>query len=387
VLAADRAEAEGLKVGEPSSELRAGLQKFLPAHCAFKNPIDLTVEGTETGYYATLSAVLTEYDAALALNVAPPYLDSVPLARGICAAASASGKPVVANFMAGPVVAEGIAYLKDSGIPNFATGERAMSVLARMAEYTEYLEAVGKRPSRAPVAVATSCLPGSLLEPEAMAWLRQNGIQVPEYRWAADAGAALRGCNEIGYPIAMKIVSPDILHKSERGGVRLNIGDDRAAEAAFAGLSAAASGAAFCGVVIYPMVLGGLEVIVGLARDPQFGPVVLFGTGGIYTEVLHDVALRVAPLSRQQAGVMMRSIRSFSILEGLRGQAPRDLDALADLLVRVSELPFLYPDLAELDLNPVFLLPQGAVVGDVRVIRGGPKQNQMSEPASLAQRE
>ena len=396
VLAADRAEGEGLKVGEPSVELRTGLQKFLPAHCAFKNPIDLTVEGTETGYRETLSAVLTEYDAALALNVAPPYLDSVPLARGICAAARASGKPVVANFMAGPVVADGIAFLKDRDIPNFATGERAMAVLARMAEYSEFLKAAeasaAERPSGEPKAWpsdagrVTSCLPASLLEPEAMAWLRQNGIQVPEYRWAADAEAAVRGCHEIGYPVAMKIVSPDILHKSERGGVRLNIGDDRAAEAAFAALSAAAAGAAFCGVVIYPMVHGALEVIVGLSRDPQFGPVVLLGTGGIYTEVLRDVALRIAPLDRKQAGAMLRSIRSFPILEGIRGQAPRDLDALTDLLVSVSELPFLYPDLAELDLNPVFLLPGGAVVGDVRVIRG-PERNQMPEPASLAQRE
>ncbi len=397
VLAADRAEAEGLQVAEPSAELRAALQGSLPAHCAFRNPIDLTVEGTETGYRETLTAVLTEYDAALALNVAPPYLDSVPLARGICAAALASGKPVVANFMAGPVVAAGIGCLKASGIPNFATGERAMAVLARMAEYAEYLgsieagagECASREPEAAPDIVdgrGRTGLPASLLEPEAMAWLRQNGILVPEFRWAAEAAEAVRACNEIGYPVAMKVVSPQILHKSEHGGVRLNIGDDRAAEAAFGALSAVAAGATFCGVVIYPMVRGGLEVIVGLTRDPQFGPVVLFGIGGIYTEVLHDVALRVAPLDRPRAEAMVRSIRSFPILQGIRGQAARDLDALAQLLVKVSELPFRDRDLAELDLNPVFLLPVGAVVGDVRVIRSA-EPNQIPLPASLAQRE
>jgi acetate---CoA ligase (ADP-forming) len=371
VLAADRAEDVGLQVAEPSPELRAHLQGFLPAHCAFKNPIDLTVEGTETGYRRTLDAVLGEYDAALALNVAPPYLDSLPLARGIIAAADASGKPVAANFMSGHVVAEAVAYLKGHGIPNFASGERAMGVLARMAEYEEWLQAEGSaaRSQGGLGGHKTWSLPTSLLEPEAMAWLRKNGIPTPEFRWASDTATAAQCSREIGYPVVMKVVAPDILHKSERGGVRLNIGDDAAAEAAFAALRGAAAGADFRGVVIYPMVRGAQEVLVGLSRDPQFGPVIVFGAGGIYTEVLRDIAVRVAPLDCDRAMAMIRSIRAYSILAGARGQAPGDLAALADLLVRVSELPFKYPEIAELDLNPVFVAPDGAFPGDVRVIR------------------
>ena len=140
VLAADRAEEVGLEVAEPSPAVKEKLAEFLPAHCALKNPIDLTVEGTEEGYRRTLLAVLQEYDAALALNIATPYLDSVPLARGICDAARQSEKPIVASFLPGQIVAEGIAYLQEHGVPNFATGERAAAALARMAEYGARLE-------------------------------------------------------------------------------------------------------------------------------------------------------------------------------------------------------------------------------------------------------
>ena len=121
-------------------------------------------------------------------------------------------------------------------------------------------------------------------------------------------------------------------------------------------------------MIIYPLIRDSQEVLVGLSRDPQFGPVIAFGLGGIYTEVLRDVALRIAPIDRAEAHAMMRGLRSFPILAGARGQQPCDLDALADLLVRVSELPFRYPEIAELDLNPVFAGPDGAVAGDVRII-------------------
>lgn len=201
-----------------------------------------------------------------------------------------------------------------------------------------------------------------------MAWLRANGIPTPEFRFAADVEAVVQDCRAIGYPVVMKVVSPDILHKSERGGVRLNIGDDAAARAAFEAIRQAAAGADFRGAVIYPMVRGAQEVLIGLSRDPQFGPVIAFGLGGIYTEVLRDVALRVAPIARAEADALIRSLRSFPILAGVRGQPPRDLNALAELLVQCSRLPFRYPEIVELDLNPVFALERGAVVGDVRII-------------------
>lgn len=384
ILAADRAEALGLDVAEPGPEIRAKLAAFLPPHAALKNPIDLTVEGTERGYREALLALLAKaeakveaetnldlnltFDALLAINIAPPYLDSVPIARGICDAAATTEKPVVASFLPEAVTADAVAYLQAHGVLNFPTPERAVAVVARMAEYMARgwkLEVGSWKPE---VKDSAQSIQHPMLEPDAMAWLRENGIPTPPFQFAATANQAVAGCAEIGFPVVMKVVSPDILHKSERGGVIVNIGDEAAARAAFETIRERAAGADFRGVIIYPLIRGAQEVLVGLSRDPQFGPVIAFGLGGIYTEVLRDVALRVAPVDRAEADTMIRSLRAFPILAGARGQRPCHLDALAELLVRVSELPFRYPEIAELDLNPVFAGPDGAVAGDVRVI-------------------
>jgi acetyltransferase len=367
VLAADRAEEIGLEISEPSPRLRERLRQFLPAHCALRNPIDLTVEGTEAGYRETLLALLEEYDAALALDVSTPHMDSVALARGVCAAARRAGKPVVVNFMAGRIVADAIAYLRERGNPNYATGERAVTVLARMADYEAYKTSLRIRPEAPHEEKKLPC-GGRMLEPEAMAWLRENGISTPELRFAANVEQALQGCREIGYPVAMKVVSPEILHKSEWGGVALDIRTEAAATTAFDAIRKSAASKDFRGVVIYPMIRNAQEVLMGITRDPQFGPVVAFGLGGIYTEVMRDISLRVAPVDRIEAEAMIREIRAFPILQGVRGQPARDLEALAETLVKFSHLPFRYPEIAEIDLNPVFVLSKGLVVGDVRVI-------------------
>ena len=207
-----------------------------------------------------------------------------------------------------------------------------------------------------------------MLEHEAMDWLKANGFPVPDYCFAATAEGALQGCREIGYPVVMKVVSPDILHKSDVGGVVLHVQDGAAAEAAFSRLRDAAAGKDFRGVVIYPMLQGAQEVLLGLSRDPQFGPVVACGLGGVYTEVWQDIALRVAPVDTQEAGDMIRELKSLPLLQGTRGKLPCDLGALAGVLAEFSQLPFRYPDISEVDLNPVFVFPEGIVVGDVRII-------------------
>ena len=149
-------------------------------------------------------------------------------------------------------------------------------------------------------------------------------------------GEAQQSCSEIGYPVVMKVVSPEILHKSDYGGVLLNIRDDQMAQAAFKAIRQATIGKDFRGVVIYPMITGAQEVLLGLSRDAQFGPVVAFGLGGVYTEVWRDISLRVAPIDRAAAEAMIHEIRSFPLLQGIRGQKPCDLDMLADVLVNFS---------------------------------------------------
>jgi acetyltransferase len=420
VLAADRGEEVGLDVRQPDPAVREALSAFLPGHCALENPVDLTVQGTGAWYRRALLALLETYDAAVAINVSTPYLDHMDLARGVCdaavEAASDGDKAVVAAFLPEQIVAESVAYLEERGVPTFATGERAVAALSLVTRYEpppgashlakpplkceapeslspglepplkcEAPESLGpglEPPLKceAPESLGPGLepplkceAPESLspgLEPQSMAWLAQNDIPVPPFRFAESEAEAMAGCRELAYPVAMKIVSPKILHKSDVGGVILDVSGDEEARHAFRRLAEIGAGREFRGVILYPMIEEAQEVLLGLSRDPQFGPVVAFGLGGIYTEIWQDVALRVAPIERREAEAMVREIASFPLLEGARGQPRRDLDALADVLVRFSQLPFQYPGVQEVDLNPVFLFREGEglLVGDVRVI-------------------
>jgi acetyltransferase len=273
--------------------------------------------------------------------------------------------------MAGEVVSKSILHLKQHGIPNYATGERAPAVLSHMADYEN-----NKLHSRLPLEPITTKenLPElraqQVLEPDAMRWLKQNGIPVPDSVFASSIDEAVKGAEAIGFPVVMKVVSPDILHKSEYGGVILNIGSTKSVEEAYVRLQKVTSGKRFVGVLVYPMIQKGQEVLLGFSIDPTFGPVVILGSGGIYTEIMHDIALRVAPVDFIESQSMILELRSYPILKGSRGQIPCDLDSLAHLIEIFSQLPFLYPDIMEVDLNPVFLFQTGLIVGDVRVIKG-----------------
>ena len=374
VLAADYADKLGLQVAEPSEALKSKLREFLSPNCSLKNPIDLTVEGTEEGYRKTLSAVLEEYDAAIAMNICPPYLDSMGLARGVLAGSRTSEKPVLVNFLPPQVVEKSVDYLQGAGMVNFASGERAATAIASM---WRYAEAQAKRTNTAVPVVGTQASGWAdrfkgrtnLLEPDAMDWLKGEGFPVPAFGRTSSPDEVGEVCRKIGFPVVMKVVSPDILHKSDRGGVIIDIKSEDDARQAFIRIQAAAAGADFHGVVVYPMVKGSREVLIGLSQDTQFGPIVAFGIGGIFTETLRDISLHLAPVSREAATDMITEIRGYRLLTGQRGEQPYDVGAIADILVKLSQLPFCYPDLGEIDINPVFVFHQGAVIGDARVIR------------------
>jgi acetate---CoA ligase (ADP-forming) len=367
ILAADKAEAVGLDVAEPGPAVREKLAAFLPAHAALKNPIDLTVEGTERGYRDALTALLADgFDAAVAINIAPPYLDSLPIARGIVDAARAAGAPLATSFLPEAVTAEAVDFLRENGVLSFPTPERAVAALAGMTRWRK--EAFRSLAAANEPAGGPALPPHPILEPEAMLFLSQSGIESPIFATAGSEEEASAAATSVGFPCVMKVVSPDILHKSERGGVVVGINDEDDAMAAFRAIRRKASGAQFSGVILYPQIRGAQEVLIGVSRDPQFGPVVAVGLGGIYTELLKDVALRVAPVSRADALDMIRSLKGYRILAGARGQPACDLDALAVMIARVSHLPFLYPGIREIDLNPVFASSTGAVAGDARII-------------------
>ena len=372
VLAADLAEEMGLQVAEPAQGAQARLKSSgLAGHASARNPVDLTVEGTREGFYHSFKALLPDYDAALAINVGTPYLDSLALAQGVVEGSAGLGKPVLASFVPSQLTAEAVNLLKARGIPNYPSGERAVAALAGMLSYRTAREAWRQPQAVPPVDLVDEAvpLPEEALEPQAMAWLHAHGLPTPALRTAQDTDQAAQAANELGFPVVMKVVSPEILHKSEHGGVVLGIRSAEEARQAFERIHGLSGGKDFRGVVIYPQVNGAQEVLIGLSRDAQFGPVVAFGLGGIYTEIWRDVALRVAPVDQSTAMRMILELRSAPLLQGARGQPACDLQALAEMIARVSWLPLKYPDLDELDLNPVFALPAGALVGDVRIIR------------------
>lgn len=211
-----------------------------------------------------------------------------------------------------------------------------------------------------------------LNEVEAKHLLAEAGIPVTEAHLARTREEAERLAEAIGYPIVLKIVSDDIPHKSDVGGVQLNLADRAAVGAAFDrivdSVRARRPEARVEGVSVQRQAPPGVEVIVGLTTDPQFGPVVMFGLGGVLVEVLHDVAFRVVPLTARDAREMIREVKGFALLQGYRGAPPADLAALESLLLKVSGLAQRHPEIAELDLNPVFAYPNGAVAVDARVV-------------------
>ncbi len=211
-----------------------------------------------------------------------------------------------------------------------------------------------------------------LSEVEAKQILAEAGIPVVETRLAKTAEDAVSIANELGYPVALKIVSPQITHKSDVGGVRLNVSDARGVVLAFEEIvdnaRRAVPDAVIEGVSVQRMAKPGVEVIIGMTKDPQFGPVLMFGLGGVLVEVLKDVAFRIVPLAPRDAKQMIREIKGYPLLEGYRGQPPCDVGALERMLLKLSEFVEAHPEIAELDLNPVFSYPDGAVAVDARVV-------------------
>ncbi|ACL11255.1 acetate--CoA ligase family protein [Desulfurococcus amylolyticus] len=211
-----------------------------------------------------------------------------------------------------------------------------------------------------------------LLEHEAFQIIKYYGIPSPEVVVVKSPAEAVELADKIGYPIALKIVSPDITHKSDVGGVKLGLKSreevGKAVEEMLRTVSLKAPNARLVGVLMYNMAPQGLEVIVGGVRDGIFGPVIMFGLGGIFVEVLKDVSFRIAPITRNDALGMLNEIKSSKILEGYRGQPPVDKEAIADIIVKTARLMEENPEIESIDLNPVMAYPKGAIAVDARII-------------------
>ena len=351
------------------------LRGFLPPEASVKNPVDMIASADAASYEQALRLLLADknVDAVIVIFVPPLVTGAPEVARSILAAGAGSKKPILSCFMGSHGVPESLRSLNEGHIPSYAFPEAAARTLARAVHYGIWRGTpAGKVPSlsginaeRGPAVIdrALSAPAGDgWLAPEELAELMAAyGIRSAGARSAANRGEAAVVAKSVGFPVVLKVKSADVIHKTDVGGVKLGIKTEEEAARAFdeirAGLAKAKPGARFEGVTVERMVVGGIETIVGMTRDPLFGPVVLFGLGGVAVELLHDVSVRVAPLTDRDADEMIRSIRGFPLLEGYRGAAPANVSSLLDVLHRVSRLAIDLPEVLELDLNPVLAFP------------------------------
>jgi len=275
----------------------------------------------------------------------------------------------------------GARILNENRIPNYQFPERAMAAFKMMSLYrTWQRKPAGEYPrytvnaEKVRTIFATARREGRLAlgDFEAREVLAAYGLHMPQSALARTPDEAVTIANQMGYPVVLKITSPDILHKSDIGGVKVGLSDPTAVRDAFELITYRAQkyvpGADIWGCTVQEMVGKGREVIIGMSRDPQFGPLLLFGLGGIYVEVLKDVTFRIAPVSRQEAMEMISDIRSFPLLRGVRGEKPADLEAATEAILRVSQLVTDFPEIVEIDINPLVLFEKGAVAVYMRII-------------------
>jgi acyl-CoA synthetase (NDP forming) len=211
-----------------------------------------------------------------------------------------------------------------------------------------------------------------LLETEAKELLKEYGIPVPDFKLIKSEEEIAGLAKEINFPIVMKIVSPDIIHKTDAGGVKVGIKDGKKAESAYQEIIFQAKkynkNAKISGVIVYSMVPQGTEIIIGMMKDPHFGPVIMFGLGGIFVEILKDISFRILPIEERDAREMITEIKGYEILKGVRGEGPKDIQAIKEVLMKISKLTAENPEINEIDLNPVFVFENGLQVVDARMI-------------------
>ena len=383
IMAADALESVGLTVAQLTEDTQRKLREALPAAAAVGNPVDV-IGDADPDRYIEAFRILQEdpgVDATLVLVTPQNMTRPLELAEKL-REANAGAKPLLSSFMGGREVEAASARLLELEIPNYPSPERAVGALKALCEYAAWRQRPPRVVTRFPVNTRRV---GRVLrwhermgrrqisEVEAKEMLRAYGFNVPDGRLVSDRDESVEAAERIGYPVVMKIVSPDVIHKSDFGGVRLNLADAEQVRDAFdlmmLRVQRRAPDAHIRGVYIESMGPRGREVILGMTRDPLFGPMLMFGLGGIFVEVMKDVTFHLAPITAEEAMQMLRSTRSYALLQGARGHAPVDLDALATSLQRISQLSVDYPEVVELDINPFIVGPVGVepYVADARM--------------------
>ncbi len=391
IMAIDACSACGLEVARFSEKTREKLAAVFPDWMEVNNPLDIWPAGMARGYLEilelSLNTILEDPGVDAALVISPAYLPPeedprLDISRTINQAASRHPEKPLALWIFGNYRHELAARMeKENRVVVYPSPEKAMASLATLYRYLHEIK--GRAPAHPVVftdfheeridsLLAMAMREGqATINEAALEILQAAGIPVLPSRVAHSAGDAVRIASSQGYPVVMKIVSPQISHKSDVGGVKVNLKDDREVAAAYNEMmevvSARVPQATIKGVLIQPYRPGGVEVLLGCKRDPSFGPVLVFGLGGIYTELFRDVSFAIAPVDREKALDMIRETKAYRLLRGFRGQPPANIDALVECLLRLGQLVTRWPEIVEMDINPLLVDPQGAVAVDARI--------------------
>ncbi len=372
IIIADAAEACGLDVATLSEESQAKLREILPEEASVSNPVDMIASASpEQVEQATRIIVADEGIDALIASYVPLALEAPLVARAIRDGAEGTDKPVLAVLMSKRGLPQGMAELQESPIPAYRFPESAARALGAMWKHSRWQERPPETFRRFDVdaervdqviAVALDEGRDQLTLMEGLEVLDAYGIPVASWTVVHSAEEAVAGAERMGYPVVLKPVSAEILHKTEAGAVRVDLetADDVIEAYGFLDDLLVDTGpeARQEGVLVQRMLKGGRETIVGMTWAPRFGPIVMVGLGGVYVEVLQDVAFRVQPVSNEDADEMIRSLRGYRILEGVRGERGVDLDLLAEVVERTSQLVGEHPEIREMDINPFLAFPE-----------------------------
>lgn len=385
ILATDALERRNLQLATLENDTIHALEQRLPDAASAANPVDVLGDARADRYAFALNHVAADpnVDGILLILTPQAMTEIEETAHTLGKLARDLDKPVLACFMGDLRVQAGIDILQDYQIPNYPFPERAAMAFAAMRDYVqmrgrEYEEPPTFDVDRDKVAQVIKAMRDTgrvaIGEAEGREILGAYGFPLPESRRAASPDEAVKIANDIGYPVVLKISSPDILHKTDIGGVKVGLNSASDVRDAYELMVYRAHrylpDAQIDGCLVQEMVPKGLEILIGMNRDPQFGALVTFGLGGIYVEALKDVAFRVAPFGEEDAHQLLNEIRATPLLDGVRGEPPADKEALADALLRISQLVTDFPEIVELDINPLIVYEegQGVLALDARMI-------------------
>ncbi len=386
IMATDACIRNGLVIPRFQEYTLKSLRFQMPPTASTKNPVDVIGDAKHDRYRAALDAVTADENVDQVVVIVTPQMmtDVKEIAEVIAEIKSYCNKPVIGCLMGLVDVYPAVEILQRHGVPSYTFPENAMRALAAKARFAEWVRrpisdyrrfevdrAAVEKVFQAELAAGRN----QLVELPALQALTHYGFPTVPYALAHDAGEAAAAAAKMGYPVVMKICGPKILHKTDVGGVRLNLTSEAEVREAYEGIVGSVrkhlgSDIEIWGVLVQKMLPKGKEIILGMTRDPVFGPLLMFGLGGIYTEALRDVAFRLAPIRENVAREMVKDIRSHRLLEGVRGEPPSDLAAVAECLMRLSQFVTENAIIAELDINPlmVYAAGKGAVAADARII-------------------